>query len=558
MHPNAIKKRLGDLLVDVGIITAAQLKQALETQQHTGEKLGLILAQMGLINEEVMLAFLGKQCGVSYVSLNEYGDIPAEITKTVPENIVRHQNLVPISKEGKVITVAMADPFNIFAIDDIKMITGYDVQVVIASESEIKTAIEKYYTPQSGFDETLQNLPAELKNTSGDKRNALLEKTVLAPMLILAMKHGASKIFLEPYESYMSVRCRVDGYLKEQARLSKDLASMIVLHFVKLGKSGSGKNCSIEFETKIEVDGHKKRALIDILTTHYGESISIEILKDLSEPLDLGKLGFEAETISIFRKNIETPSGLIIITGPACSGKTTTLYSTMKTLNYPDKKILAFENRSEYLVTGTIQVPVADIGSCGKDEVLRIIARHEPDIVFIEDILSGETASIAVDTVMAGRTVITTMIAGSCVEGLTKLLASGIVPSMIASSLVMITNQKLMRVVCKTCRESYELPVANLKSIGYEVHDPAQTEIKLKKGTGCPECNNTGYSGRVAVFEILETDEKMKSLIAEKAPETAYKEHYAQRKYLSTHEAALRKVISGVSSVEEILRLAKN
>jgi type IV pilus assembly protein PilB len=558
MHLSAIKKRLGDLLVDVGIITAAQLKQALETQQHTGDKLGVILAQMGLINEEVMLAFLGKQCGVSYISLTEYGDIPGEVTKTIPENIVRHQNLIPISKDGKVITVAMADPFNVFAIDDIKMITGYDVEVVIASESEIKTAIEKYYIPQNDFDSSLQNLPAELKNSSGDNKGALLERTVLSPMLSVALKHGVSKIFLEPNESYMSVRCRIDGFLKEQARLSKDLASMIILHFAKLGKSVFGKNCSVEFETKIEVDRQKKRALVDILETHYGESISIEVLKDLSEPIELGKLGFEPETMSVFKKNIEAPSGLIIITGPACSGKTTTLYSTMKTLNYPDKKIIAFETRSEYLVPGTIQVPVADMHSCGKDELLRIIARHEPDIVFIEDLLEDEMSHIAMDAILSGRTVITTMVAGSCVEAFSKLIGSGIPPSLIASSLLMITSQKLMRVVCKTCRETYDLPVANLKAIGYEAHDPEQTEIKLKKGAGCPECGNTGYSGRVAVFEAFELDEKTKSLIAEKASESAFKEHFEQKKYLSSHEAALRKVISGISSVEEILRLAKN
>jgi len=353
----------------------------------------------------------------------------------------------------------------------------------------------------------------------------------------------------------MRVRYRVDGYLKEQARFSRELASTIVQRFAKQAKPGAEKSCCAEFETKIEVDGNKKRVLVDILTTHYGESISMELLNDLSEPPELGKLGFEAETISIFKKNIEMPSGLIIITGPACSGKTTTLYSAMKTLNYPDRKIIAFENRAEYFVPGTVQVKAE---SCRKDEMQRIIARYEPDIVFIEDILNGETASVVVDTALSGRTVITTMAAGSCLEALTKLLNSGVSPAAISASLVMITNQRLMRIICQTCMETYSLPAANLKSTGYETHDPAQAEIKLKRGAGCPECGNSGYKGRLAVFEIFESDEASKALIAEKAPGPAFKEHYAQKKYLSMQEAAVRKVISGISSVEEILRLTKS
>lgn len=559
MRLSAIKKRLGDLLVDVGIITAVQLKQALDMQKHTGGKLGTILAQMGLINEEVMLAFLGKQCGVSYISLAEYGEIPSEVIRIIPESIVRHQNLVPISRDGKVVTVAMADPFNVFAIDDIKMITGYDVQVVIASEAEIKEAIEKYYSLQSNVDDNLQDLPDNLKKLTGEKEAVMLEKAILSPMLSVAANAGAAKVFFEPQENHMRVRYRIDGYLKEQSRLSKELAAKIILYFHKAGKIDEDKSGFGEFETKIEINDRKTRVLVSLLETHYGASISIEILGEPAEPLELGKLGFEAETLSIFKKNIETPSGLILITGPASSGKTLTMHSAMKALNYPDKKILSFENRTEYSVAGVIQVSAEWLNDPEGAALSRIVGTHEPDIVFIENLLDGEKYPFALNSALSGRTVIATMAASDCFDALNKLLRSGIEPSLLASTLVMISNQKLMRVICQSCKETYELPAGALKSLGYEPGgEAAQNELKLKRATGCPECNNTGYSGRTAIFEIYETDDTMRSLISERAPDSSFREHYAQKKFVTLQEAAFRKILSGASSVEEFLRLTKN
>ena len=557
MRVSAIKKRLGDLLVDVGIISALQLKEALDAQKRNGGKLGTILSQMGLINEEVMLAFLGKQCGVSYVSLAEYGDIPNDVTRIIPESIVRHQNLIPISKDDKVLTIAMADPFNVFAIDDIKMITGYDVQVVIASESEITAAIEKYYSKNGIFDSIAASLPAPDRKSSPEKESAIIEKAVLTPLFSDAARAGATKIFFEPQESFMSVRYRIDGYLSERSRFPKELSERVSAYFLSRGKQAEEKTLFAEYETKIEINDKKTKVLLRVIPTIFGDSISASIENELAAPQELGELGFEPETLSVFRKNIETPGGLILITGPAGSGKSLTMYSAMKALNYTDRKILSFAERAEYAVNGVTQVVTEGNAPLDRDGLAEILNAYEPDIVFIENMLEGGNAGLAVDTALTGHTVFSTMNSNSALDAVSKLLYAGVAPSLLASCLVMISSQRLMRVICAVCKETYELPAGILKPFGYEHNDADETAVKLKRSSGCPECGNTGYRGRTAVFEITEPNEKMKTLIAEKNPESALKEYYAQKKLLTFSEAALRKVISGSSSVEEFLRLIR-
>jgi len=557
MRFSAIKKRLGDLLVDVGIITSAQLKQALDAQKRSGGKLGTILSQMGLINEEVMLAFLGKQCGVSYVSLAEYGEIPSDVIRTLPESVVRHQNLIPISKEGNVVTVAMADPFNVFAIDDIKMITGYDVQVVIASESEIKSAIEKYFSLKGNRDGAVMDTPDVLKNAPAGKEAAILEKTVLSPLLSDAFRSGASRVFFEPQESFMSVRSRIDGYMKEQARLSPGLAAKVSDYFCAAGKERGETSLSCDFETQIEINDRETALSVNAVDTLFGESFSLRAAGRPTEPQELNNLGFEPETFSIFKKNIEASGGLILITGPAGSGKSLTMYSTMKALNYPDRKILSFEERIEYAVAGVTQVCLGGKPAPDLNGLKKIIENHVPDMIFIEDIMEGDKAAFAVDSALTGRTVFASMNANNCVEVIRKLFHKGIPPSLLAPCLVMISSQKLMRVICGACKETYELPAASLKPLGYDPRDANETDVKLRKSPGCPKCNNTGYAGRTAVFEILEPDEKMKNVIADNAPEAMLREQQTHKMFLTISEAALRKVIAGTSSVEEFLRLTK-
>ena len=380
---------------------------------------------------------------------------------------------------------------------------------------------------------------------------------MISPLISDALKAGASKIFFEPGESFMSVRYRVDGYLKEQSRFPIEMAARLTDYFSSKSKGGEDKHFFRQYETKIEINDKKTGVLVNILAANYGDSVSLSVINELAEPRDISELGFEPETLSVYKKNIEIPNGLILITGTAGSGKSLTMYSTMKALNYPDRKIISFGRNLEYSVNGVTQICQPSESRLDKYSFSKIIDRHEPDIIFIEDILEGNNAEIVIDAAMTGHTVFSTMNASSALDAITKLLLNGISPSLLASCLVMISNQRLMRLICGDCKESYDLPVSMLKPLGYEPNDPNEAEIKLKKSSGCQQCNNTGYKSRTAVYEIFEPDEKMKTLIASKHTESSMKEHYLQKKSMTIAEGALRKVVSGLSSVEEFLRLTK-
>jgi len=568
-----LKKRLGDLLVDLGIISREQLQKALEVQTQTGGKLGRILIQLGFVTEEVLLYFLGKQAGVSYVSLAEYGKIPEEVIKTVPESIVRYQTLIPIAKEGKILTIAMSDPFNVFALDDLRLTTGYDIKVVIAPEKEIKNAIESYYGSKETIEQAIEEIEKgtgesaiEVVKTAEEKKEiisleaAAKEAPVVKIVNLLltgAVKVKASDIHIEPYEKNLRVRYRIDGVLHEQPATPKKLQEAVISRVkIMANLDIAERRLPQDGRSKIKTLGREVDLRVSTLPTAFGEKIVIRLLDSSALCLDLTKLGFEPEALVTYKKNIALPYGIILITGPTGSGKSTTLYSTLATLNYPDRNIMTIEDPVEYILEGINQVQAKPEIGLTFASGLRSFLRQDPNIIMVGEIRDTETAEIAINAALTGHLVFSTLHTNDAPGAITRLNNMGIEPFLTASTVTLIIAQRLVRVICKECKETYPVPFDFLATLGVKPEEVNQAkEIFLSRGKGCEHCSNTGYRGRLGIFELLELNDEIRELILERASTHLLKQAARKSGMTTLREAALRKVLNGIITVEEMLRV---
>ncbi len=571
----AIKKKLGDLLVEVGIITAEQLQEALEEEKIRGGRLGETLMELGYITEDVLLAFLGKQCGVSYVSLSEFGEIDEEVIKSVPESIARHQTLIPIALEKKTLTIAMSDPLNVFAIDDLRLMTGKEINVVIASESEIKSAIEKYYGAKGSMEDIVKEMELSANDdgnvevvkkadAGGDDIIALEAAGEEAPIIKIvnlllgaAVKTGASDIHIEPYEKILRVRYRIDGVLHEVSSPPKKLQNAVVSRLkIMAALDIAERRLPQDGRIKIKVMDKEVDLRVSVLPTSFGEKVVMRILDASSLCLDLTKLGFDPDVLSIYKKNIEVPYGIILVTGPTGSGKSTTLYSTLSTLNYPDRNIITIEDPVEYVLEGINQVQArADIGltfAAG----LRSFLRQDPDIIMVGEIRDTETAEIAINAALTGHLVFSTLHTNDAPGAMTRLNNMGIEPFLTTSTVIMVVAQRLVRVICKHCKEPYEVPTDFLSSIGVKEEEiKSKKKVTLYRGKGCDNCSNTGYRGRMACFEVMEISDDVRELVLNRESTHLIKSKARENGMVTLREAAIKKLFAGVTTVEEVMRV---
>ncbi len=539
-----LKKRLGDILVEVGIITSEQLSDALEIQKRTGGKLGAILSQMGAINEEVMLAFLGKQCGVSYISLSEYGVIPQEVIHTVPKSIVRRQNLIPVRINGQIVTVAMADPFNIFAIDDIKLTTGLDVQVVIALDDDIKKAIDTYYAVFYECDEL-----------SG--KEMLPDEDIVNYVLSPGVKAGSSAVYIEPQEETLRIRYRTNGMLEQQSPIPRSYYSSLSSKLKSLaGLSAAAPGTACKGFFKLTVSGIETTIHISFLPTIAGDRIVLKLSRDNEALRDLNQMGFEPETVSVFIKNLEKANGMIVITGPNDSGKTSTLYAAIHYLNHPDCNIMTIEERIESLIPGVNQIQTEPEKALTAAGILRSLKVQDPDVLMIEELSDPECAAAAISASLTDKLVLTALPTSTINETLTQFYYLGVDPAVASQGISMIVNQRLIRTLCPKCKEAYEIPGYNLISVG--VQEELPEKMKLFKPKGCPFCHHSGYSGRTAVHELYEFDKELRRSIAENPHKLDSERFFTKHRILSLHEAVWRKVKYGVADVEELLKITRN
>ena len=560
--------KLGQLLLSKKIITEEQLSQAIELQRKEGGRIGSNLIKLGFITEERLVQFLSEQYGVPAIDLSKE-EIDPSVVKYIPYEIAIKYMIFPVSKNGASLRVAMTDPSNIFAMDDIKFITGYDVEPVVAAESSIKEAINKYYeqsdTLQSvvedmaGFDDENLDLIQDKEDDVdiSELKSAVEEAPVVKLVnLILseAIARGASDIHLEPYEKIFRVRYRIDGVLydimqppvKLKAALSSRIKIMADLDIAERRLPQDGR-------IKIKIRNKTVDLRVSTLPTLYGEKIVMRILDKSSLMLDLTKLGFEEKALKDFEKAIRSPYGMVLVTGPTGSGKTTTLYSALSTVNRVDVNIMTVEDPVEYNLPGINQVQVKEEIGLTFASALRSFLRQDPDIIMVGEIRDLETAEIAVKAALTGHLVLSTLHTNDAPSTISRLLNMGIEPFLVSASVILILAQRLCRKVCENCKEIEEIPEHVLRNIGF-TEDEVKT-VKCYKGKGCNSCGGTGYKGRIALYEVMPVGEEIKDMIIKGANASELKKKAIELGMKTLRMSGLTKIKEGITSVEEVLRV---
>ncbi len=566
-----VNRRLGDLLVADGLLTPAQLQKALGEQRGSTEKLGSILIKLGFINEEQLIGFLSRQYGVPSITLAQLEIDPA-VLRLVPAPIAKKYEVIPVRKMGNSLALAMADPTNVFALDDIAFMTNLQVLPLAASQTAVRKAIDRNYESRTEAMQTvMQDISSDLENVevvdgedeSGTKVDVfeLKESADEAPVvklvnmvLVDAIQKGASDIHFETYEKVFRIRFRMDGVLHEMLSPPKRLESAI------LSRLKIMSNLDIA-ERRLPQDGRIKLRYntreidfrVSTLPTIFGEKAVLRILDKDALQLDLTKLGFDPWSHEKFSSVIHQPYGMVLITGPTGSGKTTTLYSAIHTINSPDVNIMTAEDPVEYNLKGVNQVQINESVGRTFAAALRSFLRQDPDVILVGETRDLETAQISIRAALTGHLVFTTLHTNDCPSTVARLLDMGIPPFLVSSSLLLILAQRLGRKVCTACKEPYEVDEQTLVPYG---HAPTgRGKVTLHKGKGCPTCSFTGMKGRVAIYEVMPISDELRDGIL-RSVTTAELREIAQSQGMKTlRQSGLLKVLDGTTTIEEVLRV---
>lgn len=545
------KKRLGDLLVQEGFLNQKQLDQAVEIQRSKGGRLGDILVSLNLSTEDQILSTLAKRAGIPFVSsLSVYGKISSEILSLIPGSLARRRGIFPLAREGDALTVALADPFvELDVVDDLKIQTGFDIKMVLASEKEIAKAVEAGY-PATG---AASSGPA-LSGSSPDPRMA----TMLNALIDNAAKSGADHIFLEPGGPSVQVRYRVGKSLQKKSALSLQHYPALVSHLKGLARMDAGERW-IPQDGRLRGTwaGHSLDVKITTLPTADGEKVVFSLFdSSRALPLDLAKLGMEPDVLDQYKKLTETRRGLLLVAGPAGSGKSATIYATLAGLNGPEKHILTIEDPIERFLDGVTQIQSRADHRVTLATGLHILRRQAPDVLMATDIPDVATADAAVDAAEECL-VISSVIASDGLGAVQKLIEMGVPPSLLAERLAGVLAQRLVRKICANCREEHTLSLRELMAAGLgdqEIRGAKRAaSFTVYRGRGCGQCLATGYAGGEAIFELLIVTDTLRRLIAEKAGHSLLARETAER--VTLREAAVKKVLAGLTTVEEALRV---
>lgn len=564
--------RIGDALLADGLITDEQLGKALELQKQSGKRLGNIFVEMGVVTENDIVSVLGKLLGIPYINLANYLIDPATV-RIIPENMARRHQLIPINKVGNKLTVAMVDPLNILAIDDIQFMTGLVVKPVVATSQDINDALDNAYGHEGKMDELMEDLDdigkSETEEADLDKLGELDEND--APIIRLVnlvisqgVQDGVSDIHVEPYEKDLRIRYRKDGMLHETMKPPKRAQAAITSR-VKIMASLdiAEKRLPQDGRIKIKVNNRAIDLRVACIPTIYGEKIVMRILDQANLKLDLTELGFEPKALEKFMEAIKQPNGIILVTGPTGSGKTTTLYSALHTVNQEDVNVLTAEDPVEYQLWGVNQIQCrAEIGLTFA-AALRSFLRLDPDVIMVGEIRDFETAEIAVKASLTGHLVLSTLHTNDAPGTIGRLLNMGIEPFMVATSLILVQAQRLVRTICKECKVEYKPKVDMLKTLAITPELLVKLELPhlnfknllFYKGKGCEKCGGTGSKGRVGVYEIMKMTETLRRMILERASTSDLRDMAREEGMLTLRESALRKLMIGRTTVEEVIRV---
>ncbi|MBI3458015.1 MAG: type IV-A pilus assembly ATPase PilB [Candidatus Rokubacteria bacterium] len=561
--------RLLELLVKENLLTAEQVQKAAAEQRRTNERLPTILKRLGLLGEDDLLDFLSRKYGIPVINLQRV-EVTEEIVRLVKKEIVQKYQVFPVRKVGNTLTLALSDPTVVLAIDDVQFATGLHVIPVLAAETAIKEAIDKAYADSAArLDEILKTEhqigadALELVERSSSKVDIteLGEEAGEAPIirfvnLILAdaIRKRASDIHLEPYEKVFRVRYRIDGVLHDVMAPPKQMEAAI-LSRVKIMANMDIAERRLPQDGRISVKFSSKEVDLRVssLPTIFGEKIVMRILDKSGVILDLQKLGFEEDDLERFKKIIQTPYGMILVTGPTGSGKSTTLYAAISTINSAEINIMTAEDPVEFNLPGINQVHVREDIGLTFQTALRAFLRQDPDVILVGEMRDTETAAIAIRAALTGHLVFSTLHTNDAPSTVTRLLDMGIVPFLVSSSLLMVVAQRLFRRICIECRDQVEVPLSVLLDVGF---NPEEAEsVKIYKGTGCGACANTGYRGRMAIQETLYMNAELQDGIVKQRPANELKEVAIKHGMRTLRQAGLWKVAQGVTTLDEIIRV---
>jgi type IV pilus assembly protein PilB len=565
--------RLGEILIRESLITSEQLEKALEHQKKNGGRLGSCLMKLGFISDDEITQVLSRQYGVPSINLKFY-EVEPTVIKLIPQETAIRYQVVPLSRVGATLTIAMTDPTNVFAMDDIKFMTGFNVEPVVASETDINQAIQKFYGDVSSVEElskvmkdlTGEDAPdLEITNDEEQLDAAALERAAEeAPIIKLvnlimtdAVKRGASDIHVEPYEKELRVRLRIDGILTNvmspPLKLKDAITSRIKI-MAKLDISEKRLPQDGRIMIKFHREGRKRELDFRVSTvpTIFGEKIVLRLLDKENLRLDMTKLGFEQASLDRFEKAILRPYGMVLVTGPTGSGKTNTLYSSIARLNTAETNIMTAEDPVEFQLSGINQVQMKDQIGLNFATALRAFLRQDPNIILVGEIRDFETAEIAVKAALTGHLVLSTLHTNDAPSTISRLMNMGIEPFLVATSVNLICAQRLVRRICSNCKEELEIPEQALLDAGFT---PEQTKTtKIYEGKGCATCNSLGYKGRVGLYEVMEINDELRELILVGASAIELKKKALDQGMITLRYSGLTKVALGQTTLEEVLR----
>ena len=593
--------KLGEILVRENLISPQHLRQALDYQREHGGRLGYNLVKLGLVSDDTITAILSRQYGIPSVNL-ELFNIDDSVLRLIPQEVAQKYSVLPLSRVGATLTLAMVDPTNVFAMDDIKFMTGLNVEPVVVAEASVQAAIARYYSTSreielagiggadiqvetsngngngNGFSQAdlvsldslafdQESLNSEVEVFEDDDEIDLSSLTRMsedAPvvrlvnvLLVDSLRRGASDIHVEPYEKELRIRFRIDGVLYDvmhpPLKMRDALISRIkIMSKLDISEKRLPQDGRIKIRLKVDNKSRELDFRVSTLPTLFGEKVVLRLLDKEKLMLDMTNLGFEPEALVKFQRNIAKPYGMVLVTGPTGSGKTNTLYSALQSLNTVDTNIMTAEDPVEFNLLGINQVQMKEQIGLNFAAALRSFLRQDPNIILVGEIRDFETAEIAIKAALTGHMVLSTLHTNDAPSTISRLMNMGIEPFLVATSVNLIQAQRLIRRICKDCKKEHPTPVEALVEIGFSPEEAGK--IKTYKGKGCPSCNDTGYKGRIGLYEVMEITDEIRELILIGASSLELRKKAMEDGMITLRGSGLQKIRNGVTTIEEVLR----
>jgi type IV pilus assembly protein PilB len=560
----AAKKKIGELLVQHGLINSMQLDRALKEQQQAGERIGAVLIKLGYITEEVLTEFIAKQFHVPAVNLAKLS-ISKTVMGMIPLDVAEKYQAVPFGLMGNTLNVAMADPGNLFLIDDIRFLARKNIQVHVAPESVIQKVISQHHVQEEDLDDVLgllrEEVDLDIVETAEDVDLSFLQDAAeqapvvkLANLILMdAIRKQASDIHIEPYEKSMRVRFRIDGVLYEIMRPPLQFRNAIISRLKIMSRLDiAERRMPQDGRIKLKAKGQEMDFRVSVLPTLFGEKVVLRLLDKSALQLDMTRLGFEATQYKAFREAIYLPYGMVLVTGPTGSGKTTTLYSALSELNKTSQNISTAEDPVEINMVGINQVQIHEAIGLNFAAALRAFLRQDPDIIMVGEIRDFETAEVGIKAALTGHLVLSTLHTNDAPSTIIRLLNMGVESFLVSSAVNLVAAQRLVRKVCTECRVVEDVPMEALLELG--VSEEEFGTFTCYRGQGCPVCNGTGYRGRVALYEVMPMHEQIRELVLLGASAAEIKKESIRLGMITLRRSGITKLKQGVTSIEEVIR----